>query len=157
MSTNNDILEFLFREGKIDLKRGKIFDIIPKPMPKDLDFNKVEGMMLGLAIGDALGNTTEGMLPSARKRIYGEIRDYLPNRRADNERIGLPTDDTQLAFWTLEQMIADRGFNPENVAKLFSQDRIFGIGGTVSGFLANFKSGKAWYENVAQNLRGTVL
>ena len=146
MPTNNDILECLFQNEKIDLRRGKIFDTTPKPVMKDLEIDKVEGMMLGLAIGDALGNTTEGMLPTARKRIYGEIRDYLPNRHADNERIGLPTDDTQLAFWTLEQMIADKGFNPENVVRRFSQDRIFGIGQTVRGFLANLKSGEPWYE-----------
>ena len=37
-------------------------------------------MMLGLAIGDALGITTEGMIPHDRHNRYGEIRDYLPNR-----------------------------------------------------------------------------
>lgn len=36
--------------------------------------DRLEGMLLGLAIGDALGNTTEAMLPSQRRRQYGEIR-----------------------------------------------------------------------------------
>jgi ADP-ribosylglycohydrolase len=59
---------------------------------------RIRGMLLGLAIGDALGNTSEGMLPDERKTRCGEIRDYLPNRHADGRRVGLPSDDTQLAF-----------------------------------------------------------
>jgi ADP-ribosylglycohydrolase len=58
----------------------------------------------------------------------------------------LPSDDTQLAFWTLEQMIADGGFVPENVARRFCQEPIFGIGSTVRRFISNFKAGKPWYE-----------
>jgi ADP-ribosylglycohydrolase len=53
------------------------------------------------AIGDALGNTTEGDLPSVRSAPYGEIRDVVPNRYADGRRVRLPSDDTQLAFWTV--------------------------------------------------------
>jgi ADP-ribosylglycohydrolase len=133
----------LFETGGIDLNRGAIIDYSPGPMPHDFDFGRVEGMMLGLAIGDALGNTTEGMLPHQRKARFGEIRDYIPRPGIG---VGLPSDDTQLAFWTLEQMIEDGGFVPEHVASRFSRGRIFGIGGTVRQFLANYKSGKPWYE-----------
>jgi hypothetical protein len=45
--------------------------------------NRIRGMLLGLAIGDSLGNTTEGQLPSNRRARYGEVRDYLPNRYPD--------------------------------------------------------------------------
>lgn len=147
MYNNRKSLENLFKNGKINIKRGPIFDIFPGPKPDGFDFERIEGMMLGLAIGDALGNTTEGSLPLDRKNKHGEIRDYLPNRYANNLSVGLPTDDTQLAFWTLEQLIIDRGFNPENVSNRFCQDRIFGIGSTVWKFINNFKSGKPWYES----------
>jgi len=40
------------------------------------------GCLLGLAIGDALGNTTESILPGPRRQRYGEIRSYLPNLHA---------------------------------------------------------------------------
>jgi len=43
-------------------------------------------------------------------------------------------------------MIADGGFIPENVARRFCQGQIFGIGSTVRQFIANFNSGKPWYE-----------
>ena len=133
----------LFEHGKIDLRRGAWFDTSPDPMPAGFDFDRVKGMMLGLAIGDSLGNTTEGMLPGARRDRFGEIRNYLPNRHADEKAIGLPSDDTQLAFWTLEQMIADKGFDPDHVAERFCRDQIFGIGSTVSRFRQNYQSWKA--------------
>ena len=41
-----------------------------------------------------------------------------------------------------------KGFVPENVAEKFANSgRIYGIGSTVSRFLRNFKSGKAWEES----------
>ena len=103
-------------------------------------------MMLGLAIGDALGNTSEGQVPSVRRGRYGEIRDYLPNRHADGRAVGLPSDDAQLAFWTLQQMLDDGGFVPAHVAERFSRGRIFGIGSTMKQFLRNYKSGLPWKQ-----------
>jgi ADP-ribosyl-[dinitrogen reductase] hydrolase len=157
MTTNRDFLEELFAKGKIDLRRSDLFDSLPKPMPEGFDFVKVEGMLLGLAIGDALGNTSEGMIPSERRDRFGEIRDYLPNRYADRKAVGLPSDDTQLAFWTLERMIEDGKFDPEHVAERFCQDQIFGIGSTVRGFLRNFKEGKSWYESGSKSAGNGAL
>ena len=147
MNTNRSILDFLFQTNRIDLRRGALFDTSPGPMPDNFYFDRVEGMMLGLAVGDALGVTTEGRLPEARAARYGEIRDYLPSRRHHGRALGYPSDDTQLAFWTLEQMLADGGFIPENLAARFCRNRIFGIGSTVKAFIANYRSGKKqWYE-----------
>ncbi len=143
--SNQEILEGLFHDGGIDLRRGPLFDVTPPPLPSDA-WDRVEGMLLGLAIGDALGNTTEGMLSAERQRRYGEVRDYRPNRFADHRAVGLPSDDTQLAFWTLERMTEDGGFVPERVAKRFAAQRIFGIGKTMKGFLTAFKSGTPWHR-----------
>jgi ADP-ribosylglycohydrolase len=78
------------------------------------------------------------MLPLNRMLALGEIRGY-------NGR-GFPSDDTQLTFWTLEQLIQDRGFVPENMARRFSQSgEIFGIGSTIHKFLRNLQAGKPWY------------
>ena len=104
--------------------------------------------MLGLAIGDALGNTSESLLPHQRMARYGEIRDYLPNKYADGKRAGLPSDDTQMALWTLEQLIDDRGFIPGNLASRFCSSRIFGIGSTVREFVRNHKDrGLPWHAS----------
>lgn len=147
MKGNRSILDHLFETHQIDLERGPLFDRSPGCIPTSLDFGRVEGMMLGLAIGDALGCTSEGQRPHERRAKYGEIRDYVPNWYANHEPVGLPSDDTQLAFWTLEQMIADGGFDPEHVAARFCRGQVFGIGSTVKRFIAAHKSGmQPWYE-----------
>jgi ADP-ribosylglycohydrolase len=156
MPTNQEFLEHLFKSGQIDIRRGPIFDAAPGPIPTSLDFDRVEGMMLGLAIGDALGVTTEGMLPSHRSSVHGELRNYIPNRYV-NAPIGFPSDDTQLAFWTMEQMLADGGFDPERVAAKFCRDRIFGIGSTVKEFRRNYKSGMPWYKCGAKSAGNGAL
>ncbi len=94
-------------------------------------------MLLGLAIGDSLGNTSEGVLPEARAASHGEIREYLLGQ-------GHPSDDSQLSFWTLEQLNADRGFFPANVARRFSAGHIYGIGNTVRQFLTACHAGAPW-------------
>jgi hypothetical protein len=85
-----------------------------RPILKD----RIRGMLIGLAIGDSLGNTTEGQLPSDRRERYGEVRDYLPNWYAGNRSVGVPSDDTQLTFWM-------RASNRER------PDRALGVGGSV--------------------------
>lgn len=146
MHDNKQILEHLFETKQIRVARGPLFDLSPRPMPADMDFDRVEGMMLGLAIGDALGATTEGQLPATRKAKHGEIRDYLPNNYANGKAVGVPSDDTQLAFWTLEQMIEDGGFDPQRVAARFCRDRIYGIGSSVREFVNRHSKGLPWYK-----------
>lgn len=141
---NVDTLNGLFNRGAIALDRSGLFDEPVSPKASGFDFSRVEGMLLGLAIGDALGITTEGRLPESRRAHYGEIRDYLPNRYV-NEIRGFPSDDTQLSFWALEQMIADREYVPEHMARRFCAGHIFGIGQTMRGFLGHFKEGRPWY------------
>lgn len=148
--TNRETFEWLAAQGLIDIRRGELFHRQPPQPPAGLSWDKVEGMMLGLAVGDALGITTEPMLPAARRQRHGEIRDYLPNRyvhlRPGEPARGYPSDDTQLAFWTLEQMIADGGLVPENVARRFTRDHIFGMGSSVRACLEELRTGREWYR-----------
>jgi len=138
-------LDALIAEGVIRCDVGGLGRLIP-PAPVQCSWDRVEGMLLGLAIGDSLGNTTEARLPSERWHQYGEICNYLPNRHAQHRPVGLPSDDTQLAFWTLEQLLEDGQLDPEHLVDIFSSRRIFGIGRSVSGFVAARKSGQAWYQ-----------
>jgi ADP-ribosyl-[dinitrogen reductase] hydrolase len=155
-SRNRATLQRLFAEEAIDLQESSILDQVPPLSRLGVDFDKVEGMLLGLAVGDALGATTESRTPQERREAHGEIRDYLMNRHTHENR-GFPTDDSQLAFWTLEQLLLDDGLIPENVANRFSRDRIFGIGATVRAFLANLKSGKPWYASGPKSAGNGVL
>lgn len=154
---NQAILDQLFLCGGINLDRGALFQYEVKPKSAAFDFDKVEGMLLGVAIGDSLGAPSEGLIPSERRARYGEIRDYLPNKYV-NEARGFPTDDTQLTFWKLEQLIEDRGFVPENVARKYATGgKIYGIGETVRGFLKNYKGGLPWHRSGPQSAGNGAL
>jgi ADP-ribosyl-[dinitrogen reductase] hydrolase len=138
-------------EGKIGLQVGEnafLYTTRP-PMPRTVPWDRIEGMMLGLAIGDGLGKGSEGMIPEQRGATFGEVRDYPRlHDRAMGDGRGYPTDDTQLAFWTLERMIADRGFDPEKLADTFCSSQIYGIGKTMRGFVAARKErGLPWHES----------
>lgn len=143
---NKDMLDFLFNSEQIDINRGNIFNTEPGNLPDNFDFDRIEGLMIGLAVGDSLGVSTESMPPGLRRVIYGEIRDYFSGWFG-GKPIGYPSDDTQLAFWTLDQMIEDGGLDPERLSKRFCSKRIFGIGRTVLKFLYNYKLRKLpWYK-----------
>jgi ADP-ribosylglycohydrolase len=144
---NAESLRWLFAERRIEVERGPLFDTAPSPLPEDLPWDRVEGMLLGLAVGDSLGNTTESHLLRDRRAQYGEIRDYLPNRFAGGRPVGLPSDDTQLAFRTLERLNEDRGLVPDHLARHLCRLPIFGIGRTVRDFVHAYSGlGMPWYE-----------
>jgi ADP-ribosylglycohydrolase len=151
---NSTLLNHLLSQGQIALDPAPFLKQAPSPLPEDWDFERVEGMLLGLAVGDALGNTTESQLPVIRRQLHGEIRDYLPNRYASGRPVGLPSDDSQLAFWTLEQLLEDDGLVPDHLARKFSQHQIFGIGGTVRAFLRCYKDQGLSWEQAGQPSAG---
>ena len=158
MINNTSSLEDLITRGAIRVCDSHIFRNLPKALPLSLSFEKVEGMLLGVAIGDALGATTEGKLPADRHLLFGEIRNYIPGRRSDNLAIGVPTDDTQLTFWTLKQLIRDGGLIPDNLAKRFCKHHIRGIGNTTKEFIKNYKNKHvAWYAAGLDSLGNGAL
>ena len=142
---NLEIMKKLFKDRVIKSNEPS-FIYETQRKTKLAGFSRIEGMLLGIAIGDALGNTSESMTLEQRKQELGLITDYLPNRHAHNKKIGLPSDDTQLAFDTLS-VILDKGkLDMEELAKVFSSHRIFGIGNIVKEFLRNYKDYREpWY------------
>jgi ADP-ribosyl-[dinitrogen reductase] hydrolase len=151
---NTTLLNHLLAQGKISLEPTPFLNQGPSPLPEDWDFGRVEGMLLGLAIGDALGNTTESQLPATRRQSHGEIRDYLPNRYANGRRMGVPSDDSQMAFWTLEQLQEDNALVPDHLARKFTRQQIFGIGSTVRAFLRSYKDQGLHWELSGQSSAG---
>jgi ADP-ribosylglycohydrolase len=129
-----------------------------EPVAGPLADDRIRGMLLGLAIGDALGNTSEGLTVAEREAEFGEIRDYCPNWRADGRRVGLPSDDSQLAFWTLESLLECGGLDPEDLSARFASRRIFGIGQSVRQFLRNREQGVTpWYRCGAESAGNVAL
>lgn len=111
----------------------------------DLD-DRVRGMLLGVAIGDALGNRTESMLPAARDAEFGRITGYLPSRYANGQPAGTPSDDTQLTFRAVEQLLADGALDPDELAFRIANDRIFGISRATRDFCNALRTGAPWWE-----------
>ncbi len=138
---NTALLRELIARRQIAIRDAPILHAPVRPVCAANLRDRVEGMLLGLAIGDALGNTTESMNPEERSAVYDEIRDYRPNRHVEGRRVGLPSDDTQMAFWTLRRLNEDGGLVPVRVAREFCSHRILGIGRSVLDFTRRFKSG----------------
>jgi ADP-ribosylglycohydrolase len=122
--------------------------VLPPAPPIDAPdvADRVRGMLLGVAIGDALGNRTESMLPHEREAQYGRITGYLPSRYANGAPAGTPSDDTQLTFRAVEQLLADGALDPDELAFRIANDRIFGIGRATRDFCNALRSGAPWYE-----------
>lgn len=132
--------------GRLRVSADALRNLEPSPTSSAPSWDRVEGMLLGLAIGDALGNTTEGRLPHVRRNDHGEIRDYLPNRHADGQRVGVPSDDTQLAFRLVESLIQHGRVQPTDILERFGAAHVTGIGGTVHAAIRAHQSGKSWPE-----------
>ena len=140
-----ETLSALFEHGRVRAARGAWLE--REPTGRCGAWDRVEGMLLGLAIGDALGNTSEGLVPESQRELFGEIRDYLPHRHAGNRAIGLPSDDSQMAFWTLDELTRAGRLDPEALAGRFVSAQIFGIGATVREFVSRHAiHGRPWHE-----------
>lgn len=142
----HDFLKKMLSDGSIRINAGGVFGQRPSSFTHTRISDRAEGMLLGLAIGDSLGNTSEAMMPDRRAERHGVIRDYLPHPWAEKRTVGLPSDDTQLAFWTLQDILEHGAFNPDSVARRFATGNIFGIGQSVREFRYNYISGKEWFE-----------
>lgn len=133
--------------------------ILPPAPPIDAPdlADRVRGMLLGVAIGDALGNRTESMLPHEREAQYGRITGYLPSRYANGAPAGTPSDDTQLTVRAVEQLLADGALDPDELAFRIANDRIFGIGRATRDFCNALRSGAPWYEATQQSAGNGAL
>jgi ADP-ribosylglycohydrolase len=132
------MLDDLFSTGRIKLRRGDIFD--QQPLPLDLDDlrqnQRVEGMLLGLAVGDALGHSTEWKYDSdTRHREFGTIVDHVAAGNVPGGRI---SDDTQFSFWTLQTLLDRGSFDFEALACRFVErrDLVVGMGRNTAAALS---------------------
>ncbi len=157
MSNNLSLAARVISEGFLPARSALLQGPI-QPLTGAAPPDRIRGMLLGLAIGDALGNTSEGLTAAQRTEAHGEIRDYLPNRHGGGRRVGLPSDDSQLAFWTLESLLDCGGLDPEDLSARFASRRIFGLGQSVRQFLRNHAQGVTpWYRCGAESAGNGAL
>jgi len=144
--SNGARLAALFARSEIDLARGALFDSAPGPLPAGFGAARLDGMLAGLAIGDALGYPTEGMPPAERRTVHGEVRDYLV-LGDDRATAGRPSDETQLAFWALADIVHAGRFRPDKVAQAWAKEPIFGLSPAVRDFVKAYRAGSMpWYR-----------
>ena len=145
MNSSREKLRELLANGRIRVKDADLLHEEPGAPGPGFDFSRVAGMMLGLAIGDALGNGIEGAGWYLRKSERGAVRDYV-YRPGYSDARGYPSDDSQLAFWTLEQALEDGRFVPDRLIDTFCSREIVGIGSTVAAALDRRRAGRPWHE-----------
>src|SRR3989344_5523801 len=110
--------------------------------------DRVYGMFLGVAIGDALGMPVETFSAEKIASKYGRVTDYL---RADGQKwlgdraAGTWTDDTQLTLVVAESLIRCQGIDLDVVAQChleqWEKDGDLGFGGTTREALKKLKNG----------------
>ncbi len=142
---NSDLFQKLMIEKRLSISSSAQLDNLPLQV-SPIAGSRLRGMLLGLAIGDALGNTSESLIPATRLKLRGEIRDYLGNWHASGRSVGLPSDDTQMTFWTIESILECGGVNPIDLAEKFSTRQIYGRGQSVGEFVRNYQQGMDWPE-----------
>ena len=81
---------------------------------------KAQAAFLGLAIGDALGATTEFMTPHEIKAKYGVLRKIIGGGWL-HLRPGQVTDDTQMSIYMARAIEAAQGWQLTTIAEYFSQ------------------------------------
>lgn len=145
--SSRQVAHELASEGCLKLRWHPRLDDPPAPLPPDINLaDKVEGMMLGLAIGDALGNTSESINPADRQALFGRIEHYLPNRFAGGNAVGLPSDDSQLAFRTLAHLVQHGKLVPSLLGDALADGQIYGIGQATRQWLQSRREGRPWHR-----------
>ncbi|MEW6282053.1 MAG: ADP-ribosylglycohydrolase family protein, partial [Candidatus Eremiobacterota bacterium] len=128
------IFQSMLAQGRIPLRPDPWLETTPPPLDPASD--RVEGMLLGLAVGDALGRRLESLATSRRT---------VDTRRYPGGR-GKVSDDTQLAFWTLEHLLEQGEISPRRLAERFAAEPVRGLGRSLREFVSRVKDGKPWYE-----------
>ena len=152
---NAPLFEEMLLTGDLPVRRSPLFATQPGPSPRSWD--RVAGMLLGLAIGDALGNTSEGQTPVEREHAKGVVRDFLPNRHVAYEQRGTPSDDSQLAFWTVEHLVECGTLDLDRLGQTFASRHIYGIGQAMREFVTGVKAGKGWRRAASKSAGNGAL
>lgn len=88
-------------------------------MPDTLE--RIEGCLIGVAAGDAMGMPSSMMSPQRIKQLFGYIDRFLPAPPGhilhNGLRAGETTDDTQQTLILADSIIAKKIIDPEDIAR----------------------------------------
>jgi ADP-ribosyl-[dinitrogen reductase] hydrolase len=111
-----------------------------------MDVDRAEGVLLGLACGDALGRPVEFETPARILAQYGEVTEMLANGTW-GKPAGTVTDDTDMACCLARSLVACEGFDPADVADRFVawyESGPFDVGSMTSAALGRIRDGEPW-------------
>ena len=108
--------------------------------------DSAEGILLGLACGDALGRPVEFRSPRAIETEYGELTEMVSNG-THGKPAGTITDDTEQALCIARSLVECGGFVPGDIAERFVawyNDDPFDIGIMTADALGRIDRGASW-------------
>jgi ADP-ribosylglycohydrolase len=110
------------------------------------DTNHAQGVLLGLACGDALGRPVEFRLPSGIEAEHGRVTEMLGNG-AHRQPAGTVTDDTEMALCIARSLVERGGFDPGDIADRFVgwyESGPFDIGNMTRQSIRRLRDGTSW-------------
>ncbi len=113
-----------------------------------MDSDRVQGVLLGLACGDALGRPVEFNSASAISAEYGQL-DEMVGHGTWNQPAGTITDDTEQARCIAASLVEQQRFDPADIADRFVawfDSNPFDIGQMTRQSLRQLKQGYSWEE-----------
>lgn len=115
--------------------------------------DKVRGMFLGTAVGDALGMPVEGWSADKIKETHGRVTSYLDpkgHKWFDGMKAGTTTDDTQLTLTVAEALIEGGGIDLDTQVKHHVKafkTHTSGWGRTTKEAIEKLANGVHWSES----------
>lgn len=107
-------------------------------------------VLLGTAVGDALGVPFESKLLNYELLLNWDGRSYLGSEHHKLSP-GQFSDDTQMSLMVAESLVANQGFNPDDLSERYVEwmgsGRARGWGKTTLAAVQNLMSGKHWSES----------
>ena len=115
--------------------------------------DRAEGVLLGLACGDALGRPVEFRSPGAIEAEYGTLREMVGNGTY-GKPAGTITDDTEQALCIARSLVERGEFAPEDIAERFVawyNSGPFDIGIMTADALRRIDRDESW-DDAGQNV-----
>lgn len=110
----------------------------------------MSNVLLGTAVGDALGVPFETKLSNYEPLVAWEGKSYLGSEH-HGLKPGQYSDDTQMSLMVAESLIGNHGFNPDDLAERYVDwivsGRARGYGKTTLLAITNLVNGKHWSES----------
>jgi len=110
--------------------------------------SRAQGILLGLACGDALGRPVEFQGPDRIKQTHGQVTEMLAHG-THGQPTGTITDDTEMALCIARSLAEHGTFEPEDIATRFvdwKRSGPFDIGIMTSSALQRIQNGESWDE-----------